>query len=52
MWNLKNKTNEGNVTKWEQIYRYKEQTSDYQLEKKAGGGQDRGRGLRGTKYCV
>ena len=50
MWNLKNTT--VNITKKKQTHRYREQTTGYQWGEGRAEGQDRGRGLRGTNYCV
>ena len=33
-----------------EIHRYRAQTSGYQWGEESGEGQDRGKGLRGTKY--
>ena len=49
MWNLKNKTSDYNKDTNSQVQR---QTSGYQWREGRGKGQDRDRGLSGTKYSV
>ena len=41
-----------NITKWEQIYIEREQTSGYQWGERRGEGQNRGMGLRDTNYYI
>ena len=41
-----------NITKKKQSHRYRKLTSGYQWGEGKGDEQDRGRGLRGTNYCV
>ena len=40
-----------NITKPKQTHRYREQTNGFQWGEGWGKGQDRGMGLRGTKFC-
>ena len=41
-----------NITKQKQTHRYREQTSGYHWGEESGEGQDRGRELTDTNYCV
>ena len=41
-----------NITKQKQTHRYREQTTGYPWGERRGEGQDRGRGLKDTNYCV
>ena len=41
-----------NITKQKQTHRYREQTTGYPWGERGGEGQDRGRGLKDTNYCV
>ena len=52
MWNLKSKTHCMNIRKQKQIHRHREQNFGYQWGEGRRERQDKGRGLRATKYYV